>query len=124
MQIEGNGSHSTLLRWFEDRAGPVPDAPWMLSAPMTVYRLVMLAWALWLALAVLGWLRWGSKAFGDGGFWKKGPPRPARPQPGAAGKAPVASPVTVASSDAAASPRAAASPDAVAAPAPARDEEP
>ncbi|OGQ11701.1 MAG: hypothetical protein A2138_15655 [Deltaproteobacteria bacterium RBG_16_71_12] len=49
MQIEGNGSSSTLLRWFADRAaGPLPIAS-VVSVPMMAYRVAMLAWSLWLA---------------------------------------------------------------------------
>jgi len=35
------------------------------------YRLLMLAWALWLAFALLGWLRWGWQCFSRNGLWKK-----------------------------------------------------
>ena len=31
----------------------------------------MLLWALWLALSLLKWIRWGWKCFGQGGAWKK-----------------------------------------------------
>jgi len=34
-----------------------------------VYRVAMLAWALWLALALLRWLRWGWTCFSEGGLW-------------------------------------------------------
>ena len=42
----------------------------MLSAPLWLYRALMLAWALWLAFALLGWLRWGWEAFRTGGLWR------------------------------------------------------
>ena len=42
----------------------------MISAPRLVYRLAMLAWALWLALALLRWLRWGWESFTTGGGWR------------------------------------------------------
>jgi hypothetical protein len=32
---------------------------------------IMLAWALWLALALLKWLSWGWSCFSDGGTWRK-----------------------------------------------------
>ena len=57
--------------------------PWIVSLPMLVYRGAMLVWALWAALAVVRWLRWGWGAFGEGGLWKKAPPRPP-PPPGPA----------------------------------------
>jgi hypothetical protein len=41
----------------------------------------MLAWALWLAQALLGWLRWGWERFGEGGFWRQGEKKPKVPPP-------------------------------------------
>jgi hypothetical protein len=76
MQVRGNGSSADMLRWFTDRSEATLPAPWMISVPILVYRAAMLAWALWIALAVLGWLRWGWTSFMSGGGWKKSPPRP------------------------------------------------
>ncbi len=70
MQIAGNGSAGYDLRWFQDRAGAVPEHAWVLSVPLTVYRLLMLAWALWIAFALLSWLRWSWDAFSSGGYWR------------------------------------------------------
>jgi len=75
LQIQGNQSSASDLRWFSDRAGNVLEGPLVVSAPMLAYRIAMLAWALWLALSLLHWLRWGFNAFGTGGFWKRPPPR-------------------------------------------------
>ena len=51
MMIAGNGSWAESLTWFSDRLdGPLPQ-PWVVSVPLLAYRLVMLAWSLWLALA-------------------------------------------------------------------------
>jgi hypothetical protein len=59
MQIMGNGSGPGLLAWYQDRTdGPLPPI-WIISVPIWVYRALMLAWALWLAVRVLDWLRWG-----------------------------------------------------------------
>ncbi len=82
MQIAGNGSDSRCLRWFLDRTqGPLPLA-FAVSVPLLVYRLAMLLWALWIALALLGWLSWGYSAFASGGLWRR---RPALPPVGPAG---------------------------------------
>jgi hypothetical protein len=70
MQIAGNGSRGYLLRWFEDRADAVAWHAWVLSVPLAVYRLLMLAWALWIAFALLRWLRWSWEAFSSGGYWR------------------------------------------------------
>ncbi|MGH9884727.1 MAG: hypothetical protein ACREBE_04325, partial [bacterium] len=72
MQIRGNGSTRDLLRWYADRSPAELPTGFALSVPMLVYRLAMLAWALWLAHALLGWLRFGWEAFGTGGAWRKG----------------------------------------------------
>jgi hypothetical protein len=39
----------------------------------------MLAWALWLAMAVLRWMRWGLQAWTAGGWWRPLRQRPAPP---------------------------------------------
>jgi len=70
MQIAGNGSTDLSLRWYADRAGAVPPTAWMLSVPLLIYRVAMLAWALWLAQALLRWLRWGWAGFTTGGGWR------------------------------------------------------
>jgi hypothetical protein len=86
MQIEGNGASASSLVWYADRSQAALTTPWVLSAPMLVYRAAMLAWALWLALAVVTWLRWGWGAFTTGGAWRALPkiPRPPAPPPPAA----------------------------------------
>jgi hypothetical protein len=39
--------------------------------PLLVYRLLMLAWALWLAVSLLNWLKWGWGCFSNNGLWNK-----------------------------------------------------
>jgi hypothetical protein len=71
MQIAGNGSNATELRWFQDRApGAYPQA-WVWSVSIWFYRGLMLAWALWLAFALLGWLRWGWQSYSRDGVWRR-----------------------------------------------------
>ncbi|HEX3128651.1 MAG TPA: hypothetical protein VH394_15065, partial [Thermoanaerobaculia bacterium] len=91
MQIAGNGSYSSELHWYADRAGELLPRPWVLSVPLLVYRLAMLAWALWLALSLLRWLRWGWESFTEGGGWRRwrrphapapSPAPPESPSPG------------------------------------------
>jgi hypothetical protein len=71
MQIAGNGSTADTLRWYQDRSAAVLPQPWVISVPLLVYRLLMLAWALWIAAALLRWLRWGWDSFGSGGYWRR-----------------------------------------------------
>lgn len=71
MQIGGNGSMGHYLRWYQDRSGPVLPTAWVITVPLLVYRLGMLLWALWLAVALLKWLRWGWECFSDTVLWRK-----------------------------------------------------
>jgi hypothetical protein len=74
MQVSGNGSSPWQLRWFQDRTQVALPTATIVSVPMLVYRGAMLAWSMWMALAMLGWLRWGWQSFADGGLWKRRPP--------------------------------------------------
>lgn len=84
MQIAGNDSQAGLLRWYLDRSGPQLGEVLVVSVPMLVYRLLMLAWALWLALRLLDWLRWGWQVFSQPWLWRALPPMTiTRSRPGA-----------------------------------------
>ena len=72
MQIAGNGSSASRLLWYQDRDDEILPQAWVLSVPMMVYRLLMLAWAfgwpwLFFAVAAVGW-----EAFSRGGFMAAG----------------------------------------------------
>jgi hypothetical protein len=82
MQIMGNGSTATTLNWYQDRGGPLLPEVWVLSVPMWVYRALMLAWALWLAMRLLDWLRWGWEGVSKPMIWRE--TRPVDPKPTAA----------------------------------------
>ncbi len=71
MQVAGNGSHAYQLRWYQDRTEELLPQPWLVSAPLWLYRGLMLAWALWLALALLRWLAWGWNQYSSGGLWRR-----------------------------------------------------
>ena len=58
------------LRWYVDRSAGAPPEASLLSVPRFVYRMVMLAWSLWLALALIRWLKWGFAAFAAHGFYR------------------------------------------------------
>jgi hypothetical protein len=70
MQVSGNGSSGLLLRWYQDRSADALPSAWMISVPLFLYRLAMLAWALWLARALVAWLRWGWECFSHDGIWR------------------------------------------------------
>jgi len=69
MKIAGNGSEEAVLRWYQDRATPLLPEPWLLSLSLWFYRFAMLAWSLWVAQALVGWLRWGWRQWSAGGHW-------------------------------------------------------
>lgn len=71
MHVAGNASSAELLHWFADRSERGDLPPIMaLSLPMWVYKLAILAWAMWLANALIGWLRWAWQCLGAGGAWR------------------------------------------------------
>jgi hypothetical protein len=81
MHVAGNGSTAWSLRWFADRsAGALPGGG-VFSVSLWFYKLAMLAWALWLANALIGWLRWGFDAWTRGGYWRAAASKPATMPP-------------------------------------------
>lgn len=70
MQIVGNGSYRQYLHWYQDHSGEVLPQAWVISVPLFIYRTLMLLWSLWLAFALLGWLRWGWQCFSRDGIWR------------------------------------------------------
>jgi hypothetical protein len=70
MHIMGNDSHASMLRWYQDRAAAILPEPFMFSLPILVYRLAMLAWALWLALSCVRWAGWAWSSFKQHDLWQ------------------------------------------------------
>jgi hypothetical protein len=70
MVVRGNGSYANQLQWFADRSVDALPGASAISLPLWVYNLVMLVWALWLAWAVVGWLRAGFRAWTRDGYWR------------------------------------------------------
>ncbi|HPV11861.1 MAG TPA: hypothetical protein PKW83_14485, partial [Verrucomicrobiota bacterium] len=81
MFIRGNGSSRLELRWFQPRSGTELPLPVVVSVSVWFYRLLMLAWALWLAAALIRWLRWTWIQFSTGGCWKAPARKPKSPPP-------------------------------------------
>ena len=76
MQIATSVSSDFSLGWFADRTtGATPNAG-AISLSLWFYRAAMLAWALWLSLALLRWLPWAWRAYSHGGVWRSPPPLP------------------------------------------------
>ncbi|MDE2156519.1 MAG: hypothetical protein KGJ32_11590 [Xanthomonadaceae bacterium] len=81
MHVAGNGSSAWRLHWFADRTADALPRGGVFSVSLWVYKLAMLAWALWLANALIGWLRWGFEAWMHGGYWRKRAAKPAATPP-------------------------------------------
>jgi hypothetical protein len=73
MQVQGMLSNQNFVQWYVDRTpGQLPEVT-VWSAPMWIYKSLMLIWALWLAVGLIQWLRWGWAAFRKGGL-RRGTP--------------------------------------------------
>jgi len=70
MHVTGNGSYAQYLQWFADRSDDALPQATAISLPLWVYKVLMLAWALWLANALIGWLRDGFAAWTKDGYWR------------------------------------------------------
>ena len=73
MQIAGNGSSRYFLKWYQDRVSGLLPQPDIISVPIWVYRVLMLMWAMWLAMSLLKWIKWGWQSLSTGEFWQKAP---------------------------------------------------
>jgi hypothetical protein len=91
MHVAGQGSSAWNLHWFADQSANALPGAGVLSVSLWAYKIAMLAWALWLANALIGWLRWGFEAWTHGGYWRRNAPKAVAappPLPPAAGSPP------------------------------------
>lgn len=70
MQIGGNQSTAQQLNWYQDHVPALLPQGSVLSVPLIAYHLLMLAWALWLAFALVKWLYWGWRCYSTHGLWR------------------------------------------------------
>ncbi|MBF0277820.1 MAG: hypothetical protein HQM13_08520 [SAR324 cluster bacterium] len=70
MGIRGNHSFQGNLNWYQDQVASTLPSPWVLSIPLWVYRVAMLLWALWVALAMIKWLKWSWESYRTPLLWK------------------------------------------------------
>jgi hypothetical protein len=90
MQVSGNGSTDTLLRWYADRVSGDDAGRGRVSLPLWFYRGLMLLWALWLAASLVRGVRPRLARLQRGGLWRPLPKRLAQaPKPADARAAPV-----------------------------------
>ncbi|MDH3400578.1 MAG: hypothetical protein OEM03_06370 [Chromatiales bacterium] len=69
MQVRGWSSYGNNLAWFQDQTSSAMPTVSVISLPLLVYKAAMLAWALWLSLALVRWLRWAWGSWTRGGLW-------------------------------------------------------
>ena len=69
MHVTGNGSSGNSLAWFADRSESALPVAKAWTAPIWIYKVLILAWALWLSFALLRWLPWVWQTFAKDGFW-------------------------------------------------------
>ncbi|WNL47096.1 hypothetical protein RKE25_05520 [Dyella sp. BiH032] len=79
MHVAGNESTAWHLHWFADQTTDALPRGGVFSVSLWVYKIAMLLWALWLANALIGWLRWGFEAWTREGYWRKREPKVAVP---------------------------------------------
>lgn len=70
MQVVGNQSDAYNLNWFWDRSENILPGTLVVSTTLVIYRLVMLAWALWLAFSLVKWISWAWQCVSHNGIWK------------------------------------------------------
>jgi hypothetical protein len=70
MHVTGYGSSAYALQWFNDRSTDALPQATAISLPLWVYKILMLIWALWLANALIGWLRNAFASWTTDGYWR------------------------------------------------------
>ena len=70
MHVAGNNSFGNSLNWFADRSDSSLPVAHAISVPMWIYKIAILAWALWLSFALLRWLKWAWRCFSSQGYWR------------------------------------------------------
>jgi hypothetical protein len=70
MHVTTIGSRYGEFAWFQDQTRSAIEGPTLISVPMWVYRTLFFAWALWMAFALVRWLRWAFNAWKSGGLWR------------------------------------------------------
>lgn len=69
MHVLGNRSYADHFQWYQDHSDLEFPRAWVISLPLWCYKLVMLLWSLWLASALLRWIRWGWQQLSYQALW-------------------------------------------------------
>ena len=70
MHVAGHHSYGAVLGWFADRSASLLPVATAFTVPVWIYKVLILAWALWLSFALLRWLPWVWQKFSGDGFWR------------------------------------------------------
>jgi hypothetical protein len=70
MHVTGQNSFGNMLAWFADRSESFLPRAAAFTLPMWIYKVIILAWALWLSFSLVRWLPWVWKCFSSDGFWR------------------------------------------------------
>jgi hypothetical protein len=70
MHVAGHNSYGSALGWFADRSDAVLPVATAMTVPLWIYKVLILAWALWLSFALLRWLPWVWQKFSSDGYWR------------------------------------------------------
>ena len=70
MHVTGHNSYGNVLGWFADRSQSVLPTAAVVTVPLWIYKVLILAWALWLSFALLRWLPWVWQCFSNQGYWR------------------------------------------------------
>ena len=73
MQVTGNGSYNYFYNWYQDNSKELLPQGTVISVPIWVYRIAMLAWSLWLVFALLRWAKWSWQCFSKEKLWAAKP---------------------------------------------------
>lgn len=71
MHVTGHNSFGTELGWFADRSESSLPVASAFTVPLWTYKVLILAWALWLSFSLVRWLPWVWRCFSSDGFWRK-----------------------------------------------------
>jgi len=69
MHITGNNSYSGWFSWYQDHSDAAFPTAWIISLPLWCYKVAILIWSLWLAAALVKWIRWGWQQLSTHGLW-------------------------------------------------------
>ncbi|MES2674783.1 MAG: hypothetical protein V4660_11130 [Pseudomonadota bacterium] len=69
MHIVGDNYYGGHFSWYQDHSDLAFPSAWIISLPLWCYKVTILLWALWLASALLGWIRWGWQQLSHHGLW-------------------------------------------------------